>query len=134
MHLRVLIADDSAVVRVRLMALLEELTGVEIVAATASLQETCGALKKSLPDLVILDLNMPDGNALEVIHQMREDQPAVGVVVLTNFPCPEYEQRALDLGATAFFDKSHEFMKVRALVQQLALENSKLNASAQQHA
>jgi len=122
-QLKVLIADDSMVVRERLATLLEDLPGVCIVAATGSLKETEGAIKLWRPDLVIVDLTMPDGNALDVIRQAQLEQAETDVLVMTNFPCPEYEQRALDLGARAFFDKSQEFMKVRTLVEQLARQS-----------
>jgi two-component system response regulator DesR len=119
-RLNVLIADDSSVVRERLAALLEDLPGVRIVSATASVRATLASVRRRRPDLVILDLNMPDGSTLDALRQIGAEQVQSAVVVLTTDPSPEYRQRALELGAKAFFDKSHEFMKVRELVRELA--------------
>lgn len=119
-QLKVLIADDSTVVRERLTTLLEELPGVWVVAATGTVRLTKAAIQEQRPDVVILDLNMPDGNTFEVIRHMREEQLRAEVLVLTNYPCPEYEQRALGEGADAFFDKTYEFMKLRDRVLDLA--------------
>ena len=126
-RLNVLIADDSSVVRERLAALLEDLPGVRIVSATASVRATLAGVRRRRPDLVILDLNMPDGSTLDALRQMRAEQMPAAVLVLTTDPSPEYRQRALELGAKAFFDKAHEFMKVRELVRELAAA-SKLEA------
>jgi FixJ family two-component response regulator len=66
---------------------------------------------------VVLDINMPGGSGLDVLRWMREERIRAVVIVLTNFAFTEYEQKARAYGATAFLNKSYEFMKVVDLVR-----------------
>ncbi len=118
--LRVLIADDAAVVRERLVAMVSEIPGVAVVAEAGCVQETLRAVREHKPQVVILDLSMPDGSGLDVLAQMRREQLEAVVLVLTNYPYQEYELLARERGASAFLDKSREFMKVTELVRDLA--------------
>lgn len=116
----VLIADDSRVIRARLAMLLEEIPGVEIVGQSATGKETIEMIRRLSPHVVVLDLSMPEGNGLEVMRQMRDENLEAIVFVLTNFTCPEYEKRALRLGAKAFLSKSREFDKLADMIRDLA--------------
>lgn len=118
--MRVLLADDSLVVRERLAGLLREVSGVSIVAQTHDVPGTLEAIREHRPAVVILDLNMPGGSGLDVLQWVQTEKFPVTVFVLTNYPILEYEQKARDYGARAFLDKSHEFMKAVELVRQLA--------------
>ena len=120
MSLSVLIADDSGEVRERLAALLAEVPGVTIVAETEDVEGTLEGIRRLRPAVVVLDINMPGGSGLDVLRRMAEERIRAVVIVLTNFAFPEYEQKAHAYGATAFLDKSREFIKVANLVRQLS--------------
>jgi len=115
--LRVLIADDSAVVRERIGTLLQEISGVSVVGETEDVAGTLNGIRRLCPRVVILDINMPGGSGLDVLRQMRSEHLQAEVVVLTNLTFPEYEQKARAYGATAFLDKSFQFMKALDLVR-----------------
>jgi DNA-binding NarL/FixJ family response regulator len=117
--LTVQIADDSHVIRERLGGLLREVPDVSVVAETGEAKETLDAVRRLTPAVLILDLSMPGGSGLEVLRQMSRDRLATVVIVLTNFPFPEYKKEALRHGAVAFLNKSSEFMKVIEFVRQL---------------
>jgi DNA-binding NarL/FixJ family response regulator len=118
--LTVLIADDSQVIRVRLARLLEEIPGVAIVGQSATGKETVEMIRRLAPHVVVLDLSMPEGSGLEVMQQMRDENLEAIVIVLTNYPYPEYEQRALRLGARTFLSKSSEFENLADIIRDLA--------------
>jgi DNA-binding NarL/FixJ family response regulator len=113
--LRVLIADDSAQIRLRLAAMLDSIDGVEVVG------DALAAITELKPDLVILDLHLPDGSGFNVLEQVQAERPGLKVIVLTNYPLPAYRDRCGDLGTEHFFDKSTEFAQAVELVRQLAV-------------
>jgi two-component system response regulator DesR len=115
--LSVLIADDSAIVRDRLADLLREVSGVSIVGETEDVAGTLDGIRRLRPAVVVLDINMPGGSGLDVLKWIRQEGLAAVVIVLTNFAFPEYEQKARAYGASAFLNKSSEFMKAVELVR-----------------
>ena len=116
---RVFIADDSLIVREHLVTLLDELTEVEIVGQAETVAEAISAIGKLQPDVVILDIRMPDGSGIDVLESIKQDEPAPVVVVLTNYPYPAYRQKCLQAGADFFLDKSAEFDQIPGLFEQL---------------
>jgi DNA-binding response OmpR family regulator len=67
----------------------------------------------------VLDIQMPRGTGLDVLKNIKHGGEGPMVVVLTNFPYPQYRKRALEFGADFFFDKTTEFEKLRDLFGQL---------------
>jgi len=111
--MRVLIADDSEVFVQRLVQALGEISGVEIVGRARTGAEALQALRDLDPEVVILDIRMPDGTGIDVLEGMRKEKLATITIVLTNFAFPQYRRKCLQLGARFFFDKSAEFAEVR---------------------
>ena len=111
--MKVLIADDSEVFVQRLVQALGEISGVEIVGRARTGAEALQALRDLRPEVVILDVRMPDGSGLDVLEGMRKEKLAPITIVLTNFAFPQYRKKCLQLGARFFFDKSAEFAEAR---------------------
>ena len=111
-RLTVLIVDDSVVVRERLRALLSEVEGVRVVGEAAGIREARTAVRAVRPDVVILDVRMPDGSGIDLLADLKREVTAPRVIVLTNYPHPQYRRRCLDAGAELFLDKSAEFHRV----------------------
>ena len=109
---RVFIVDDSAIIRERLEMLLSELKGVEIIGQAKGSTEAEEAIPKLKPDVVILDIRMHGGNGIEVLKNIKKDKNSPLVIMLTNYPYPQYRKKCKDAGANFFFDKSTEFDKV----------------------
>ncbi len=110
--MKVLIADDSEVFVQRLVQALGEISGVEIVGRARTGAEALQALRDLHPEVVILDIRMPDGTGLDVLEGIRNEKLAAITIVLTNFAFPQYRRKCLQLGARFFFDKSAEFAEV----------------------
>ena len=119
--MRVLIVDDSDLIRRRLGAMLSEMKGIELVGeARDSLEATKLALNLK-PDAVILDIRMPAGSGINVLENIKRATPAPKVIMLTNYPYPQYRKKAEDAGADFFFDKATEFDKVAEAVEELRI-------------
>ena len=117
-NIKVFIADDSLIVREHLVTMLDELIGVEIVGQAGTVAETISAVEELQPDVVILDIRMPDGSGIDVLQTIKQDDPAPAVIVLTNYPYPAYRQKCLQAGADFFLDKSTEFDQIPELIAQ----------------
>jgi len=117
--MKVFIVDDSAVVRERLRAMLSELTEIEIIGEAQAPLEVKNSVRKVKPDAVILDIRMPGGSGIDVLQNIKKDKPAPIVIILTNYPYPQYRKKCMDAGADFFFDKSTEFDKITEVFKQL---------------
>jgi len=117
--MKVFIADDSTVLRDRLIEMLSELPGLEIIGHAQAVPEACASIKNLNPDVVILDIRMPGGSGIDVLQDIKKDKQSPLVIILTNYPYPQYRKKCLELGADYFFDKSTEFEKVTELFKRL---------------
>lgn len=113
---RILIVDDSEVIRSRLHSLFSGVRGVNIVGMAADARQALDLLEFSNPDTVILDLRLPEGGGLSVLQEIKKRLPATRVAILTNYPYAAYRKRCTELGADYFFDKATEFEKVKTIV------------------
>src|SRR5215216_8036698 len=103
--IRVLIADDHALVRAGFKALVEKIEGLEVVGEAGKGSEALRLVKELKPNLMLLDLSMPDGGGFEVLAQLKQF-PKLRVIVLTVHEAGEYAKRALREGAAGFLPKS----------------------------
>ncbi len=117
--MKVFIADDSKVLCERLIEMLSEVPGIEIIGHAQDVAGSLAAIKKLNPDIVILDIRMPGGSGMDVLQAIKQERQAPMVIMLTNYPYPQYRKKCLGLGADYFFDKSTEFEKVTELFKQL---------------
>lgn len=116
---KLLVVEDSELVRNRLVALLRELPGVEQVQAAATLSQALDAVYEAPPNLLILDLHLPDGNALQVLGVFKNIAPHMRIAMLSNDASEFTRARCLKGGADAFFDKSTEFEDALAWTSRL---------------
>ena len=121
--MKVFIADDSAVLRERLATMLADLLGIEIVGQAGEGFEATELIQKLKPDVVILDIRMPGGNGINVLKNIKKDEPAPTVIMLTAYPYPQYRKKCLEARADYFFDKSTEFNEVTKVLKQLIDES-----------
>jgi DNA-binding NarL/FixJ family response regulator len=106
--IRIVIADDHAVVRAGLAQLLGTFPDVELVGAASDGEEAVALCAERNPDVVLMDLEMPVLDGIEATARIRAAQPAAAVVVLTSFSDRERILRALDAGAAGYLLKDAE--------------------------
>lgn len=100
--IRVLMAEDHALVRAGLYALLKGVAGIEIIAETGDGQEALRLILDHRPDVALLDISMPGLNGLEVLARAREECPDVRVIILSMHANEEYMRQALRTGAAGY--------------------------------
>ncbi|NPA06732.1 MAG: response regulator transcription factor [Chloroflexi bacterium] len=102
--IRVLIADDHGVVREGLRMLLEQ-AGFDVVALASTGNEAVRLALEHKPDVVLLDIRMPDGDGLQALAQIKAQLPNTAVLILTTYDNPTYLAQAVTLGAAGFLTK-----------------------------
>jgi DNA-binding NarL/FixJ family response regulator len=120
--IRVLIADDSFIVRGGLRKAVEALPGFTVVGEASTGHEAIGAAHALRPDIVLMDLRMPDGDGIAATRQITSDLPAVRTLVVTWSDAPEHLRDALFAGAKGYlvhgrFDPAELAAAMRALAQ-----------------
>lgn len=117
--IRILLADDQALVRGALAALLDLETDIEVVAQVGRGDEVVAAARSSQVEVCLLDIEMPGLTGLEVAEQLRAELPAVRSLIVTTFGRPGYVRRALDAGAAGFLVKDTPARKLADAVRRV---------------
>lgn len=118
---KVYVVDDSDFVRERVIEMLSELEEVEIVGETGDPREALAAIRQMVPDAVILDIRLPGRSGVEVLRDLKKEEPSPVVIILTNYPYPQYRKQCNEAGADYFLNKSTEFNKIAQVLQGLAV-------------
>lgn len=105
---KVFIADDSDVVRARLMMMLADIEGFEVVGQARDGDSALQKIHILKPDVVILDIQMPQVDGIQVLQQIKQRRPETIVIMLTNYPYLLMKIKCLSAGANYFFDKSSD--------------------------
>jgi two-component system response regulator NreC len=131
-QVKVIIADDHAVVRSGLRMLLDAEDGLHVVAEAGNVPDAMRMVRAHRPRVAVLDLNMPGGSILEAIPLLRESTPETSIVVLTMQDDPAFARQALQSGAVGFVLKEaadEELLQaVRLAVRGETYLNPKLGA------
>jgi DNA-binding NarL/FixJ family response regulator len=104
MSIKVLIADDHEVVRLGIKSLLAD-TEIEIVAEASDGDEAINAVRSSEPDVVLLDVRMPQMDGLTALGRLRMEFPKLKILILSTYDNPTYVARAVALGANGYLLK-----------------------------
>jgi len=100
--IRVVLADDHELMRLRLRRLLDEDDGIEVIAETDELGAAVRYVQAGRPDVLVLDMSMPSGSSIDAIRRLRVNVPETEIVVLKMEASVAYARHALDAGALAF--------------------------------
>ena len=103
--LRILLADDHALVRAGIRSLLQEMAGIDVVAEAGDGLEAVRLTALHQPDLVLMDVAMKNANGLEATLEIRRQFPAVKVLILSMYTNEEYVVQALRAGASGYMVK-----------------------------
>jgi len=114
--LRLLVVDDHEVVRQGLVALLDRREGFQVVAEAGTVAEAIDQARRHQPEIVIMDVRLPDGSGIEACREIRAEFPATRVVMLTSYPDEEAVLSAIVAGASGYLLKQ---IRARDLVAAL---------------
>src|ERR1700712_2412125 len=107
----ILIVDDSALIVKRLIDMLNELESLEIKNAN-NYTDAVQLIKNTKPDILLLDINLPDKSGIDVLRITKEQNPSTKVIMITNQSDDYYRKLCMRLGADHFIDKSKEFEQI----------------------
>ena len=103
--IRLLIVDDHEVVRIGLRHLLERRVGLEVVGEAASMAGAVEAAAISSPDVVLMDIRLPDGSGIEACREIRAELPQTKVIMLTSYADEEAVFASIVAGASGYLLK-----------------------------
>jgi two-component system response regulator NreC len=127
----IVLADDHAVVRGALRALLEAQPDLEVVSEAGDLDSAREAVSESKPGVLILDVNMPDGLAVDSVPELRELSPGTAIVLLTMERDLTLAHRALDAGALGYLFKDSAHSELIEAVREAAAGHAFLSPAVQ---
>ena len=127
--MRVILADDSELILIRLQQMLSIFPQVELVGSYIDGIQTLNAIKKLKPDLAIIDIRMPWLSGLEVLKEIRKEDKAIKIIMLTFYSSDYYREQAIKCGADYFFSKADEFDKVLLTVGKMTIDEEKKSHS-----
>jgi DNA-binding NarL/FixJ family response regulator len=131
--IRVLLADDHALVRAGIRALLEHLSGIEVVAEAADGLEALALTKAHLPDLVLMDISMSGLNGLEAAARIAKQHPEVRVLMLSAHANDDYVKQALRAGAAGYLLKQASISELDLAIQAVARGETYLSPAVSKH-
>ena len=117
--MKLIIADDSSLMRERIKNQVKGFDQVTIVGEAGNGRAAMEMIMELDPDLVILDLHMPEMGGMEVLKKMKEANMKAKVCILTNYSYPQYRTRCLALGADYFLSKSDDFEKTNFVIDNI---------------
>jgi len=117
--IRVLIADDHGLVREGLQTVLDR-EGFEVVGEATTGREAVAQADTLLPDVILLDIRMPDMDGLQALSQIKAKHPQTSVIMLTTYANPSYMARAVNAGAAGYLSKDIDPERIPVAVRAAA--------------
>jgi DNA-binding NarL/FixJ family response regulator len=117
--MKIFVVEDSPAVLERLLELVREVEGAEVVGNAASFDKAVAGITSTRPDVAILDIKLADnrGSGIDVLNRVRPELPAMKAIVMSNFATPQHMKASTDAGAEYFLDKSAEFERITAILK-----------------
>jgi len=127
--MKILVGDDSQIICDRIKQMLLDVNQQFNIFTANSAPQIMAFWKKEKPDLLILDIRMPDVSGIEVLKEIQPQKNGAVIIMFTNLPLPSYKKKCLDLGADYFLDKSSEFEKLTEIIEHLFFIKNQNNGS-----
>ena len=117
---RILIVDDHEVVRMGLRTLLERREGFTVVGEAGTAEEALRVARQSQPDVVIMDIRLPDGNGVQACREIREELPDTRVIMLTSYADDEALFGSIMAGASGYMLKQVRGQNLAEAIEKVA--------------
>lgn len=118
--MKVVVADDSKIFRERINNLLSSINNVVVVGEAENGLEALQLINDNHPEVIILDIRMPELNGIEVLKKIKEERKETKICMLTNYPYKQYKERCFKEGADYFFDKNLDIKQLKDVISKLA--------------
>lgn len=121
MVIRVAVIDGHTLTRYGLAGLIAQQTDIEIVGESGSAAQAAQLVARTRPDVVTVDVTLPDGDGIQVARELRDRYPELGIVVLTSRGEDDVLFRALETGVSAFVPKTSPTAEVLGAIRHAAV-------------
>jgi len=118
-EVKVFVVEDSVPVRERLVEMIREVEGVEVVGEADSYRSAVAGIMSTQPDVAILDISLAEGNGIDVLVNVKPRLPGLKGIMLTNYSSPQHLKASADAGAEYFLDKSVDFERIAEILEQM---------------
>ncbi|WP_108217367.1 MULTISPECIES: response regulator [unclassified Pseudomonas] len=118
--LRLFVVEDSNVVPALRRTVLPQIAGLSLAGVFHRASTAIAAIRREPPDVVLLDVNLGDGQGMEVLRVVAAEYPRTKVIVVSNCAAPTDWRYFTKAGAYAFYDKNHELAIMRRMLERLA--------------
>jgi len=113
---KILIIDDSALIVERLINALKDLRNIGSIKLAGTCAEANILLEQSKPQIIFLDIHLPDKNGIELLNKIKTNHPEIIVIMFTNQGGDFYKTLCMQLGANYFIDKSKDFELIPEII------------------
>ncbi len=117
MSIKVMLVDDHILIREGIRQLLEFDGSIEVISEAKDGEECLEKLSASKPDVLLLDINMPKKNGIEVLQEIKEKKLEIKVLILTVHNEIEYLMKAIDIGADGYMMKDSDFAELKRAIE-----------------
>lgn len=124
---RTILVDDHALVRSGLRVLIDQMPEVEVVGEAGNGREALALIQRERPEIVIMDIAMPEMNGLEALIRIKQTSPRIRVIMLSMYTSSEHVQKALDGGADGYIVKAAAQEELELAVRAIRRGNSYLS-------
>ncbi|MDD6491713.1 MAG: response regulator transcription factor [Firmicutes bacterium] len=129
MSIKVMLADDHVLMREGIKHLLEFDGSIEVIAEASDGVECLEKLKNINPDILLLDINMPNKNGIEVLEELKKNKNSVKVLILTVHSEVEYLVKAIDIGANGYILKDSGSIELKNAINAIISDDSYIQPS-----
>jgi len=113
---KVIIADDYKLIRERVKELLSSVSTCKVLAEASNGKEAVELISSLKPDVVILDIKMPDMTGIEVLQAVQELLHDMTVIIFSNYSSLQYQSKCIELGADHYLDKTKDFERLKSIL------------------
>ena len=118
--IKVLIADDHALIRKGLKQLLDDTDDMRVIGEAENGMQAIRMVEETIYDVVLLDISMPDKHGVEVLKQLKTNQPQLPVLMLSMHPEEQYALRSMKAGAAGYLNKQSAPLQLVTAIRQVA--------------
>lgn len=115
----ILIVDDSVILSDRMIQLIREEGLIHTIVHVGTYELALEQLRLQQPDLILLDISLPDGNGIDLLRVIKTLYPDTKSIIITNHANDYYKDLCISLGAYSFLDKSKDFELIPAYISKL---------------
>jgi DNA-binding NarL/FixJ family response regulator len=123
--MKVFIVEDSPVVRERLLDIVRDVEGAELVGDAGNFEDAVHGIMATRPEVAILDIRLADdrGSGIDVLNRVKPQLPGLHAIMLSNYATAQHARASADAGAEYFLDKTVDFERIGEILRELQDES-----------